>query len=76
MAYLGPEAYSESCLNKHIQAYSGIFDSDSYNNINFLFFDFNLTYFSTEFKMTWLQWRHFTARRVYLNNTRSFKIVL
>ena len=35
MAYLGPEAYSESCLNKHIQAYSGIFDSDSYNNSNF-----------------------------------------
>ena len=52
MAYLGPEAYSESCLNKHIQAYSGIFDSDSYNNSNFLFFHFNLTYFSTEFKMT------------------------
>ena len=42
LAYLGPEAYSESCLYKYIQAYSGIFDNDSYNNTDFLFFHFNL----------------------------------
>ena len=38
MAYLGAEAYSESCLYRHIQEYSGIFDTDSYNSINFPFF--------------------------------------
>ena len=38
MAYLGAEAYSESCLYGHIQEYSGIFDTDSYNSINFPFF--------------------------------------
>ena len=53
LAHVGPEAYSESCLYKHIQAYSGIFSNDSYNNINFLFFYlFNLTYFSTKLKKT------------------------
>ena len=55
MAYLGPEAYSESFLYRHIQAYSGMFDLDSYNNISFfltlilhicnfkrhMFFDYN-----------------------------------
>ena len=71
LAYLGPQAYSESCLYKHIQAYSDIFDSDSYNKINFL------THFPTKFKKTcflttmtsisMLDW-------VYLDNTRSFKI--
>ena len=35
---LGPEAYSESCLFRHIQAYPRIFNNDIYNNINFLFF--------------------------------------
>ena len=40
LAYWGPvyiQTYSESCLNRHIQAYSGIFDNDSYNNINLFF---------------------------------------
>ena len=37
LPYLGPEAYSESSLFRHIQAYSGIFNNDTYNNINFLF---------------------------------------
>ena len=37
LAYLGPKAYLESCLIRHIQAYSGIFNNDSYNNINFHF---------------------------------------
>ena len=46
LAYLEPEAYSESCLYRHIQAYSAIFDNDSYNNINFLFFHFNFTLFN------------------------------
>ena len=37
---------------RHIQAYLGIFDNDSYNNItiNFPFFYFNLTYFSAKRK--------------------------
>ena len=52
MGYLGPEAHSESCLYKHIQAYLVIFDSDSYNNIDFLFFHFSLNYFPTKFKKT------------------------
>ena len=37
-------------FTRHIQAYSGIFDNDSYNNIDFLSSDFNLTYFSKKFK--------------------------
>ena len=57
LAHVGPKAYSESCLYKHIQAYSGIFSNDSYNNINFLFFYlFNLTYFSTKLKKTCVSW--------------------
>ena len=43
---LEPEAYSESCLYRHIQAYSGVFDDNSHNNINFLFFHFNFTLFN------------------------------
>ena len=38
LAYLGSEAYSESYLYRHIQAYSGKFNNDHYNNINFPFF--------------------------------------
>ena len=34
-AYLGSKTYSESCFFSHNQAYSGIFNDDSYNNINF-----------------------------------------
>ena len=59
LAYLVPEAYSESGLFRHIQAYSGIFINNSYNNITFLF-QFNLTYFPTKFNKAyvfWLQWR-------------------
>ena len=49
LACLGPEAYSESCLYRHIEAYSSIFDNDNYNNVNF-FFHFNLTYSSMKLK--------------------------
>ena len=42
LAYLGSEAYSESCLFRHIQAYSDIF-----NNENSSLF----TYFSTNARM-------------------------
>ena len=38
LAHLGLEAYSESYLYRYIQAYSGILNNDSYNNINFLIF--------------------------------------
>ena len=34
LTYLQPEAYRESCLYRHIQTYSGIFNNDSYNNIS------------------------------------------
>ena len=51
-AYLRPEVYSESYLWRHIQANSGIFNNDSYDNNNFSFFKFNLTWFSTKFKNT------------------------
>ena len=37
LAYLGPDAYSESFLFRHIQPYSGTFNNNSYNNINFFF---------------------------------------
>ena len=50
LAYLGPEVYSKSCFYGHIQAYSGIFDNDSYNNINFLFC--HICHFSTKFRKT------------------------
>ena len=45
LPYLGPKAYLNSCLHRHIQAYSGIFTNDSYNSINFLFF--TLRYYAT-----------------------------
>ena len=35
--YLGYEAYSETWLYRYIQAYSGIFNNHSYNNITFNF---------------------------------------
>ena len=44
LAYLGPEVYLESCLFRHIQAYSSIFKNDSYNNINLLFFTLILAF--------------------------------
>ena len=59
LTYLGPEAYSQSCLFRHIQAYSDIFNNDSYNNINFLFFHFNLTFQRNLQNAFWLQWRQF-----------------
>ena len=40
LPYSGPELYSESCLYRTIQEYSGIFIDDSDTNINFLFFHF------------------------------------
>ena len=65
LAYLGPEAYSESCLYRHIQAYSDIY------------FHFNFTCFSRKLKknicfltamayISMLDW-------VYWNKTRSLK---
>ena len=60
LAYLGPEAYSESYLLifRYIQAYSIMIVIITLT----FFFHFNLTYFSTKSKKTsvfWLQWRHF-----------------
>ena len=55
LAYLGHEAYSESCLCKRIQAYLGICDnysSNNCNNINFLFFSLQPYTLSTKFKKT------------------------
>ena len=49
LAHLGPKAYSESCFCRHIQAYLGIF-SDSYDNINFLFFTLILHPFQQNLK--------------------------
>ena len=48
LAYLGPKA----CLHRHIPAYSGIFNNDSYNNINFLFFILTLHTFQQIFFYT------------------------
>ena len=46
LAYLGPKAYSESCLYGHIQAYSIII---VITTLTFVF-HFNLTYFPIKFK--------------------------
>ena len=80
LAYLGPNAFSVSCLYRHIQVYSGIVDNDSYNNINLLFFfTLILHNFQPNFKrhvflttMTSIS----VLDLVYLNNTPSFKIML
>ena len=64
LAYLEFKEYSKSCLFTYIQAYLGIFNNDSYNNLNFLFFfHFNLAQFSIKFKrhVLWLQWRDFNT---------------
>ena len=77
---LGPEVYSESCLFRHIQAYSDIFNNDSYNNINFLFFTLIWHTFQRNLKrhtcfltaitsIPMLVW-------VYLNNMWFLKIAL
>ena len=50
LIYLGPELYSESCLFRHIQIYSDIFNNDSYNNIDFLFFTLILHTFQRNLK--------------------------
>ena len=78
LAYLRPNVYSESCLLRLIQAYSGIFNNDSYNNINFRFFTLIL-HFLTKFEKTcFFDYNdvNFNADWVYLNNTRSLKIAL
>ena len=36
--YLGLDACSDSCLFMHIQVYPTIFNNDSYNNIQIIFF--------------------------------------
>ena len=50
LAYFGPQAYSKSCLFRHIHAYSDIFNNDSYNNTNFLFFTLILHTFQWNLK--------------------------
>ena len=37
LAHLGPYMYSEFCLFKHIEAYSDIFNNNSYNNVKIFF---------------------------------------
>ena len=79
LAYLRPDAYSEFRLFRHIHAYSGMFNNDSYNNINFLFsllilrtFRRNLKrhmFLTTMVSISMPDW-------VYLNNKRSFKKAL
>ena len=79
LAYLNPRHVQNPVYYRHIQAYSGIFNNGSYNNANFLFFHFDLSYFSRTFKkacflttmtsISMLVW-------VYLNNMRSLKIAL
>ena len=61
MAYLGSEAYSEACLFRYIQVYLGIFNSDSYDKTNFLFFTLFLHSFQQNFQtyVFWLEWRQF-----------------
>ena len=80
LAYLGPKAYSESCLFRHHLTYSGIFNNDSLDNINFLFFHFNLTYFLTKFKKIYIFLTTMTSismlDQLYLNNTWFLKIAL
>ena len=80
LAYLGPNAFSVSCLYRHIQVYSGIVNNDNYNTINLLFFfTLILHNFQPNFKrhvflttMTSIS----VLDLVYLNNTPSFKIML
>ena len=70
LVYLGPKTWSEFCLFKH--AYSGIFDNDSYNNINFLLYTLILDNFQGNFKwhtMTSIS----TLDLVYLKNARTFE---
>ena len=64
LAYLGPEAYRGLYLCRHIQAYSGIFNNDSFNYINFLFLTLILHTFQWSLKrhVFWLQRRHFNTR--------------
>ena len=61
-AYLRPEVYSESYLQRHIQPNSGIFINDSYNNNNFSFSNLILHAFQQNLKIQmffWRQWRPF-----------------
>ena len=80
LAYLEPKAYSESCLFRHYLTYSGIFNNSSHDNIKFLFFHFNLTYFSTKFKKIYVFLTTMTSismlDQLYLNNTWFLKIAL
>ena len=75
LAYVRPEAYSKSCLYRHIQAYSGIFNNDSHNNIN-LFFALILHNFQRKTFLLTTVTSISMLDGVYVNNTRSFKIVL
>ena len=75
LTYLGPETYLESCLFRHIQAVSGIFNNFGYNSINFLFFHFNLTYFSTKSRDILFDYNdvNFNARLSLLNQCVIFQ---
>ena len=50
LAYLGLEAYLEPFLFSHIRAYLGIFNIDSYNNVNVPFFALILHTFQRNLK--------------------------
>ena len=62
----------------HIQAYSRKFNSDSYHNINFLFFTLMVHSFQRTFKRHAFDYNdvNFNARLSLLSNTRSLKIAL
>ena len=56
LAYLGVKMYLESSLFRHIQAYLGIFNIDSHDNINFLFFTSILHTFQRNLKDTFVDY--------------------
>ena len=69
-------AYSEPCLFRDIQVYTGIFNNNSYNKISFLF---SFTYFSKKFKKTCFLTTLTSISmldRFCLNNTQSVEITL
>ena len=72
------KAYSEPYLFTQIQACSAIFYNDSYNNINFRSFTLVLQTFQRNSKKRFLTTMASISmlELVYLNDTRSLKIVL
>ena len=59
-------AYSESCLLRHIYAYSNIFNNDNINFVSsfffFFFFFFFFSYFSTGYKNAYINDVNFNAQ--------------